>query len=301
LSLTLELSRHWESPIARHCDRHRYAGVDPAETDLPAALIAALENVGAGETASHQDLNCRVIAVTGEEATGYLPLVFALKNATPRQADFSPLAHLAEPYPRPHADDAAFYATPRLVDHLDTAALAAWREFTARFVKPQQHVLDLMTSGNSHLDTAPARLIGLGMNAQELAANPILTEGIVHDLNRDPALPFADAEFDIVLCALSIEYLSCPEAVLRDVKRVLKPGGHCVISFSERWFPPKAVLPWPDLHPFTRVAWVLRHLHRAGFANLHTESLRGLPRPADDKYIRQVNTADPLYAVWGTH
>jgi hypothetical protein len=59
------------------------------------------------------------------------------------------------------------------------------------------------------------------------------------------------------------------------------------------------VHPWPTLHPFARVAWVLRHLQRAGFRGLHTESLRGFPRPADDKYIRQTLFSDPLYAVWG--
>ncbi|MEW6292119.1 MAG: methyltransferase domain-containing protein [Pseudomonadota bacterium] len=162
-------------------------------------------------------------------------------------------------------------------------------------------VLDLMASHDSHLpdDVRPARLAGLGMNAAELEYNARLTERVVHDLNADPVLPFATGSFDVVLCALSIEYLSRPEAVLREAARVLKAGGSCVVSFSERWFPPKAVHPWPTLHPFARIAWVLRHLQRAGFRDLHTESLRGLPRPADDKYIRQTRFSDPLYAVWG--
>ena len=34
------------------------------------------------------------------------------------------------------------------------------------------------------------------MNAAELEANPVLTRRIVHNLNRDPTLPFADAAFD---------------------------------------------------------------------------------------------------------
>ena len=163
-------------------------------------------------------------------------------------------------------------------------------------------VLDLMASHDSHLPAAtePVRLAGLGMNAAELTHNVKLTERVVHNLNTDTTLPFASGEFDVVLCALSIEYLSRPEAVLHEARRVLKPCGTCVVSFSERWFPPKAVLPWPTLHPFTRVAWVLRHLQRAGFADLHSESLRGLPRPADDKHIRQTHFSDPLYAVSGT-
>ncbi len=164
-------------------------------------------------------------------------------------------------------------------------------------------VLDLMASHDSHLPARlqPARLIGLGMNEKELAHNPVLTERCVHDLNAHPVLPFPTAQFDLVLCALSIEYLARPEAVLTDVRRILKPGGTCLITFSERWFPPKAILPWPTLSPFTRMAWALRHLQRTGFHNLHAESLRGLPRPADDRYYRQIKSADPLYAVWGTH
>jgi hypothetical protein len=45
---------------------------------------------------------------------------------------------------------------------------------------------------------------------------------------------------------------------------------------------------------------VLRHLQRSDFSDLHSESLRGLPRPADDKYFAQRTTADPFYAAWGT-
>lgn len=208
---------------------------------------------------------------------------------------------MSEPYARPHEDDPSFYSTTRLVDHLDSAALAVWREFSGRFLFDDMAVLDLMASHDSHLPARPrpAELVGLGMNATELAHNPMLTEHIVHDLNADSRLPFADARFDLVLCALSIEYLVRPEVVLNDVRRVLKPGGTCLISFSERWFPSKAVLPWPTFPPFARVAWVLRHLQHAGFTDLHSESLRGLPRPADDPHFHQTKSADPLYAVWG--
>lgn len=264
--------------------------------------------VGAGGTASTRlaspaaTLAARIMDTAPGPAAGYLAILAALKQGIARQADFAALASLSEPYDRPQVDDAAFYIHPRIVDHLDRTALDQWHTLTGRFVANGMAVLDLMASHDSHLPRSiqPTRLAGLGMNATELDANPRLTERIVHDLNTDSSLPFGDAEFDVVLCALSIEYLARPEAVLRETARLLKPGGTCVVSFSERWFPPKAVNPWPTLHPFARVAWVLRHLQRAGFTELHAESLRGLPRPADDKYIRQTPFADPLYAVWGT-
>lgn len=270
-------------------------------------MADALAKLGAGGTAQAAlpapaaTLAAHIFAVSPQPAAGYLGVLAALKHGSARQADLAALDALVEPYDRPHADDAAFYAQPRIVDHLDATALRAWRALTGRFVSDDMAVLDLMASHDSHLpdEVRPARLAGLGMNAAELAHNARLTERLVHDLNADSTLPFASGEFAVALCALSIEYLVRPEAVLREVKRVLKPGGTCVVSFSERWFPPKAVVPWPTLHPFARVAWVLRHFQRAGFRDLHTESLRGLPRPSDDKYIAQTKFSDPLYAVWG--
>jgi len=59
--------------------------------------------------------------------------------------------------------------------------------------------------------------VGLGMNLEEMQANDDLTERIVHDLNARPQLPFADDEFDAVVCASAIQYLTQPEIVLAEV------------------------------------------------------------------------------------
>ncbi|MFP5504858.1 MAG: methyltransferase domain-containing protein [Gammaproteobacteria bacterium] len=199
-------------------------------------------------------------------------------------------------------DDAQFYAEPRRVHHLDATARARLAALYGRFLRPGARVLDLMSSWTSHLPETPADLhvTGLGMNAQELAENPRLAERSVHDLNRDARLPFADAAFDAVLCTASVEYLVNPIEVFRDVARVLRPGAPFVVTFSERWFPPKAIELWSELHPFERMGLVLQYFQRAGgYAELATESLRGLPRPEDDKYAGQMAQSDPLYAVWG--
>ncbi|RLJ63644.1 methyltransferase domain-containing protein [Sulfurisoma sediminicola] len=200
--------------------------------------------------------------------------------------------------------DGDFYAAPRFVDHLDATALEHMRILHRRFLAPGMRVLDLMASCNSHLpDDATdigVSVSGLGMNADELARNPRLAQHVVQDLNANPTLPFAAAEFDTVLCALSVEYLVQPLAVFDEVARVLKPGGIFLASFSERWFPPKAIRLWSELHPFERIGLVLEYFSRSGkFSDLHAESLRGLPRPPDDKYYRMTKLSDPIYAVWG--
>ena len=198
--------------------------------------------------------------------------------------------------------DEAFYAKPRFVDHLDANACKQVETLYARLVPRGAEVLDLMSSWKSHLpdDLELRGLVGLGMNRQEMDANPRLDECLVHDLNLQPRLPYEDNRFDVVVCTVSVEYLIKPVEVFAEVNRVLKPGGRFILTFSNRWFPPKVVRVWEGVHEFERMGLVLEYFHRAGgFTNLETWSIRGLPRPLDDKYAGQLAHADPIYAVWG--
>lgn len=208
-----------------------------------------------------------------------------------------------DPFSREDAGpDAQFYARPRLVDHLDRTAIAELSAIYASLIPAGGRVLDLMASWHSHLDRALPldEVVGLGMNASELDANPRLTEAVVHDLNLDPLLPFEDQRFDAVVCTVSVEYLIRPFEVFREIARVLRPGGRCIMSFSNRWFPPKVIRIWSHLHAFERLALVLDYLRDACcFEGLQTWTLSGLPRPEDDKYASRLSTSDPLYVVWG--
>jgi SAM-dependent methyltransferase len=198
--------------------------------------------------------------------------------------------------------DAAFYATPRLTGHVDQSAATQICELYRRLLPAAGLLLDLMSSMQSHLPAGhAARVTGLGMNRKELDANPQLHERLVHDLNEQPCLPFADAHFDAAVCSLSIEYLIRPFEVFAEVARVLQPGAPFVVTFSDRWFPPKVIRAWEWAHPFERLGIAMEYFLRdRHFNSLHTSSLRGLPRPADDKYAARRDTADPVFAVWGS-
>lgn len=66
-------------------------------------------------------------------------------------------------------------------------------------------------------------------------------------------LPFGDGSFDLVWCAQSFYSLEKPEAVMREMVRVVRPGG--VIAILENDTLHQLLLPWPvDLELEVRVA-----------------------------------------------
>ena len=182
--------------------------------------------------------------------------------------------------------DTAFYGPPRLVTHIDEGAIAAVGDLYAE-LSVEGEVLDLMSSWVSHFRAPPRRLVGLGMNATELAANPVLAEHVVHDLNVDPALPFPDASFDDVTCCVSVDYLVRPVEVFNEVARVLRPGGRFVVTFSNRCFPTKAIRGWLATDDRGHLQIVAAYFA----ADERFSDLRGGRRPTPPG-------GDPLYAVW---
>lgn len=199
-------------------------------------------------------------------------------------------------------DDAAFYARERMVAHLDATALATIEELIETLVVEERPaVLDLMASWDSHLPEGlePREVVGLGLNEPELARNAALDRYVIHDLNRDPCLPFDDDTFDVVLNTVSVDYMTCPIEVFAEVGRILKPGGLFLVTFSNRMFPEKAVRIWRQSSEEERLMLVEDFFdHAEAFDPARVFVSKGRPRPADDKYSDRGIPSDPVYAVY---
>jgi len=209
------------------------------------------------------------------------------------------------PEPDPHDDfpigfftrvdespDEVFYEPDRFVTHIDDRAVQTvgrlYRQLGIDGEDSAGAVLDLMSSWVSHFLTPPSELVVLGMNERELRANRQARAYVVQDLNADPHLPFPDDRFGAATCCVSIDYLVRPIDVLREVARVVRPGGLVVCTFSNRCFPTKVIRGWLAITEEQRCHTVGRYFRLAGG---YDEPMAALCTPAG-------TPGDPLYAVW---
>ena len=188
------------------------------------------------------------------------------------------------------SDDGLFYTEPRFVVHIDDLAIAAVGRVFREQIPADSVVLDLMSSWRSHWPAGhpKQRMVGLGMNAEEMADNPDLDDYVVHDLNRNPELPFGEGLFDAVVVTVSVQYLTRPIETFQQVNRVLKPGGVFIVTFSNRMFPTKAVRLWRGASDQGHLDLVGSYMEYAGeFEDITV----GLTNPEDR------GRGDPLFAV----
>ena len=188
------------------------------------------------------------------------------------------------------SDDRLFYQEPRLVVHIDDYAIAAIGGYLDQRLPKDGVLLDLMSSWRSHLPEGfpKRRLAGLGLNAVEMRENPQLDDFMVYDLNAHPVLPFDDATFDAAVLTVSIQYLTSPVEVFREVNRALKEGAIFHVVFSNRMFPTKAVAIWQSLDDAGRAQLIASYF-------THSD---GWERPEGvDISPRLAYRTDPVYVV----
>lgn len=206
------------------------------------------------------------------------------------------------------SDDRLFYLEPRRVVHIDDGAIDALGRVYAELLPRSGTLLDLMSSWRTHLPDELAgapevTVVGLGLNAPEMADNPQLAWHLVHDINREPTLPFPDATFVGAMCAVSVQYLVHPVEVFAEVARVLESGAPFIVSFSNRCFPTKAVAVWSSTTDAQHVQLVRDYFQRSSVVGVRAPRQVGAPLPS--RLWGEVETraftptwGDPLYAVW---
>ena len=190
------------------------------------------------------------------------------------------------------SDDAYFYQVPRLVVHIDDQAIETVGNLFREEIPPDSRVLDLLSSWRSHWPKGHPKqsITGLGLNSVEMADNPDLDDYVVHDVNRLPVLPFDDEAFDAAVITVSIQYLTQPVEVFREVNRTLTPGGPFLVIFSNRMFFQKAVRIWTMSSDGQRAGLVREYFKLAGnFEDMRT----GFANPETSP------PGDPIYVVMG--
>jgi ubiquinone/menaquinone biosynthesis C-methylase UbiE len=89
------------------------------------------------------------------------------------------------------------------------------------------------------VDLSPAMLRQARRRAAELGLKPAFR---VADVEH---LPFDDASFDTVVCALGLCSIPRPDAAVREMARVLKPGGTLLLlDHIGSWWPPVWLGQW---------------------------------------------------------
>ncbi|WP_438952081.1 class I SAM-dependent methyltransferase [Porticoccus sp.] len=162
--------------------------------------------------------------------------------------------------------DEQFYRIARFTSHIDAGAIDRVTGLYREYLSAGMAVLDLMSSWLSHLpeEMEFSRVVGLGMNDREMTRNQQLDQWVVQNLNQEPSLPFIDGEFDAGLICVSIDYLTDPVSVLRDLGRALRPDAPLVITYSNRFFESKATAAWLYLNDEQRAYLIKTFLEEAG-------------------------------------
>ncbi|XP_076955382.1 uncharacterized protein LOC143630191 [Bidens hawaiensis] len=191
------------------------------------------------------------------------------------------------------SSDLIFYESPRFVTHIDDPAISALTKYYKEVFPPSNTpgvaLLDMCSSWVSHFPAGykQERIAGMGLNEEELKANKVLTEYVVQDLNTNPKLPFEDNSFDVITNVVSVDYLTKPIEVFKEMRRVLKPGGKAIMSFSNRCFWTKAISIWTSTGDADHVMIVGAYFHYAG----------GFEPPQAIDISPNPGRSDPMYIV----
>jgi demethylmenaquinone methyltransferase / 2-methoxy-6-polyprenyl-1,4-benzoquinol methylase len=176
----------------------------------------------------------------------------------------------------------------------------AWKAYTVGVarIRPGNFVLDV-AGGTGDLARAFAKQVGpqglvvhTDINAEMLhkGRNRLINEGLVLPTMLCDAeqLPYKDASFDVVSVAFGLRNMTRKDVALREMCRVLKPGGRLlVLEFSKIATPLEKIYDWYSFKVLPRLGqWV------AGDAQSYrylAESIRMHPHQAALKSLMQAS------------
>ena len=165
------------------------------------------------------------------------------------------------------SNDEEFYSDPKFVYHLD----ANFRQYLTSIYKNEMvnnsTVLDLMSSWDSYLPNEKKykKVIGHGLNKQELEKNKIFDSYWIQNFNLNQEIPLENCSIDFCLMVAAWQYLQYPENLTREISRILNNKGKIIISFSNRAFWHKTPNIWTSSTEEERVGYVRKVLVSNGF------------------------------------
>ncbi|CAL4961744.1 unnamed protein product [Urochloa decumbens] len=266
--LLLALRRPQPRRLLRACaatPRARRAPVPPQAArprrvflGLGATVIDQVARMASGGTSS------RSFVAGARPRQGVSPVEQILKNVEwPDEFPFKP-----EDFSRfDESSDTMFYSVPRFVTHIDDQAIHSLTEYYSEVLPPSN------TPGVAILD---------------MCSSWVLTEYVVQDLNVNPKLPFEDNTFDVITNVVSVDYLTKPIDVFKEMRRILKPAGVAIMSFSNRCFWTKAVSIWTSTGDVDHAWIVAAYFHYAG----------GFEPPQAVDISPNPGRTDPMYVVY---
>tara|TARA_Y100001968_G_C19365105_1_gene722078 strand:- start:143 stop:790 length:648 start_codon:yes stop_codon:yes gene_type:complete len=197
-------------------------------------------------------------------------------------------------------DDTQFYITPRFVHHLDIGFRTRLTHLYTEYISPNSVVLDLMSSWVSHypIDLKLKEVIGHGLNKEELNSNRQLSRYWVQNLNNSQILPLQENTIDFCTIVAGWQYLQEPEALSCEIRRVIKPKGSLIVSFSDRAFWTKSPRIWIESTNYSRLMYISSVLVNQGWLVNKTISEKTYVKGLMNLYQKE---GDPFFSVIATN
>ena len=197
-------------------------------------------------------------------------------------------------------NDEYFYTNPKFVYHLDANFRKYLSSIYKKEIKNNSIVLDLMSSWDSYLPKEKnyKQVIGHGLNKDELEKNKILTSFWVQNFNLDQKIHLDNSSINYCLMVAAWQYLQYPEALSREISRILSDEGKILVSFSNRAFWHKAPNIWTTSTEDERLKYVRKVLISNGFKEpriikkFNEQSLNFLPFLKNDPFYCLIATKE---------